>query len=184
MDIVLTQVKHAAALSEYYLRNADRFTPWHPQVRDGHHSIVAWTQRLQDRERDFRQGRAAHFIGVAGEQVIAACSLSNIIHHPACFCYLGYSVDRDFEGTGVMTALVRHVIDFAFNNLCLNRISANYMPANTRSARLLEKLGFEKEGFAKRFLCINGRWEDHVLTSLINPNGADKVNDSGEQTSL
>jgi ribosomal-protein-alanine N-acetyltransferase len=58
------------------------------------------------------------------------------------------------------------------------------MPANTRSARLLEKLGFEKEGFARRYLYINGRWEDHVLTSLINPNGADRVIDSDEQTSL
>ncbi|MGL4717164.1 MAG: 30S ribosomal protein S5 alanine N-acetyltransferase, partial [Aeromonas sp.] len=44
-----------------------------------------------------------------------------------------------------------------------------YMPANQRSGALLERLGFEREGFARAYLLINGRWEDHILTSLINP---------------
>ena len=177
MDIVLTQVKHAQALSAYYLENEDRFAPWHPLVREGHHSADAWARRLQDRERDYKEGRAVHFIGMDNDRVIAACSLTNIVYHPACFCHMGYSVDRDFEGTGTMTTLVQHVIDYAFTTLRLNRISANYMPANTRSARLLEKLGFEKEGYARRYLCINGEWEDHVLTSLINPGDTTDIGD-------
>jgi ribosomal-protein-alanine N-acetyltransferase len=45
---------------------------------------------------------------------------------------------------------------------------ANYMPANERSGKLLSRLGFEREGLAKRYLYINGRWEDHVLTALLN----------------
>lgn len=169
MDIVTTQVKHAKQLSDYYTRNADRFARWHPLVRTGHHSVSAWVQRLEERELDFREGRAAHFIGLENGSVVGACSLTNIIYSPACFCHLGYSVDADYEGKGTMTEIVEHAIAFAFDNLRLNRICANYMPANERSARLLEKLGFEKEGYAKRYLCINGRWEDHVLTSLINP---------------
>jgi ribosomal-protein-alanine N-acetyltransferase len=43
------------------------------------------------------------------------------------------------------------------------------MPANTRSAALLQRLGFEREGFARSYLRINGRWEDMVLNSLVNP---------------
>jgi len=81
-------------------------------------------------------------------------------------------VDREYGGSGVMMQLVRHVINYAFENLRLNRICANYMPANKRSGRLLEKLGFEKEGYAKRYLCINGQWEDHVLTALLNPDSS------------
>jgi ribosomal-protein-alanine N-acetyltransferase len=174
MKIILSRIKDAAALSDYYLRNADRFTPWHPLVNVDHHSVEAWKRRLQERERDFNEGRAAHFIALVAERVVATCSLSNIVYHPACFCHLGYSVDREHEGTGCMTELVRYVIDYGFDKLRLNRISANYMPVNTRSARLLEKLGFEKEGFARRYLCINGKWEDHVLTSLINPQVKDQ----------
>jgi ribosomal-protein-alanine N-acetyltransferase len=43
---------------------------------------------------------------------------------------------------------------------------ANHVPRNERSARLLERLGFEREGFAKAYLHLDGRWQDHVLTSL------------------
>lgn len=68
-----------------------------------------------------------------------------------------------------MKALCQNAIDYAFKELSLNRIMANYMPINHRSAMLLKSLGFSKEGEAKRYLKINGCWEDHVLTSLLSP---------------
>ena len=43
---------------------------------------------------------------------------------------------------------------------------ANHLPRNERSARLLARLGFEREGYARRYLQIAGVWEDHVLTAL------------------
>ncbi len=46
---------------------------------------------------------------------------------------------------------------------------ANHLPRNVRSERLLESLGFEKEGHARAYLKIAGVWEDHTLRSLINP---------------
>jgi ribosomal-protein-alanine N-acetyltransferase len=46
---------------------------------------------------------------------------------------------------------------------------ANYRPENERSARVLERLGFEREGLAREYLFIDGAWRDHVLTSLLNP---------------
>ena len=51
----------------------------------------------------------------------------------------------------------------------LHRIMANYQPVNLKSEKLLHSLGFEREGLARQYLNINGRWADHVLTSLINP---------------
>lgn len=168
-DIVTTQVKHAKQLSDYYLRNQKRFAPWHPRIDTDHHNVSTWKRRLKERENDFSEGRSVHFIGLEKGLVVGACSLTNILYSPAYYCNLGYSVDSHYEGTGAMTAIVKHAMAFCFENLKLNRICANYMPANERSARLLGKLGFEKEGFAKKYLYINGRWEDHILTSLINP---------------
>lgn len=46
---------------------------------------------------------------------------------------------------------------------------ANYMPANRRSAAVLDRLGFAIEGKAKAYLYLGGQWRDHVLTSLTNP---------------
>jgi ribosomal-protein-alanine N-acetyltransferase len=59
-------------------------------------------------------------------------------------------------------------ITYVFQNLNMHRIMANYMPHNRRSGNLLRKLGFVVEGYARDYLMINGKWEDHILTSLIN----------------
>ena len=83
-------------------------------------------------------------------------------------CFMGYSIAKLFEGQGYMKKLCVHAIDHAFNELQLHRVMANYMPSNQRSEKLLASLGFEKEGFAKNYLFINGKWEDHVMTSLVN----------------
>jgi ribosomal-protein-alanine N-acetyltransferase len=45
---------------------------------------------------------------------------------------------------------------------------ANYIPVNERSGRLLRRLGFTVEGYARDYLLIAGKWEDHVLTALAN----------------
>ena len=63
-----------------------------------------------------------------------------------------------------LAAAIPHV----FANLGLHRVMANYRPENVRSGRLLQRLGFEREGLARSYLKINGVWTDHVLTSVIN----------------
>jgi ribosomal-protein-alanine N-acetyltransferase len=60
-------------------------------------------------------------------------------------------------------------IRYAFDELRLHRIMANYVPTNERSGRVLRRLGFVIEGYARDYLFIGGRFMDHVLTSLTNP---------------
>lgn len=69
-----------------------------------------------------------------------------------------------------MTEAVAKAIEYMFEQQKLHRIMANYMPSNKKSAQLLQKLGFIVEGLAKKYLLINGQWEDHILTSLTNQN--------------
>ena len=56
-----------------------------------------------------------------------------------------------------------------FREQHLHRISANYLPHNTRSAGVLKRLGFTVDGYARDYLRIDGRWQDHILTSLVDP---------------
>jgi ribosomal-protein-alanine N-acetyltransferase len=51
----------------------------------------------------------------------------------------------------------------------MHRIMAGFRPENDRSRRLLERLGFVEEGFARAYLFIDDAWRDHVLTALVNP---------------
>ena len=67
-----------------------------------------------------------------------------------------------------MTGAMRALVPFAFTTLRLHRLEAACIPENTASVRLLEKTGFQREGYARRYLCINGIWQDHLLYACVN----------------
>ncbi|RVU37011.1 GNAT family N-acetyltransferase [Rheinheimera riviphila] len=169
MNIRLITKDDARQLADYYSTNAHHFHLSEPIRATDYYSAASLQARLSEYEEQHRLGSAAHFIGLDDGRVIAHCSLTNIVYGAFRACFIGYGVSKDFEGTGAMRKLCQAAILYAFEELELNRVMANYMPCNTRSGNLLQKLGFAKEGLAKKYLKINGCWEDHVLTSLVNP---------------
>jgi len=72
-----------------------------------------------------------------------------------------------YAGKGLMTAAVKAAVAFAFDALNLNRVEAACLPNNAASIRLLEKVGFTREGYARKFLCIDGLWQDHLLYGMV-----------------
>jgi ribosomal-protein-alanine N-acetyltransferase len=66
-----------------------------------------------------------------------------------------------------MTEALLALLPYAFDRLGLHRIEAACLPNNIASRRLLAGLGFVEEGHARRYLRINGSWQDHVLYSLL-----------------
>lgn len=164
-------VDDARLFAEYYAANSAHLHEWEPRRAPEFYTETFWKQRLAQWKEQTIRGDTANFLGVTNDSssVIAVCSLSNIVRGPFQACNVGYSVSRQAEGTGAMKSLLSFVIEFAFSELELNRVMANYMPRNKRSERLLASLGFREEGIAERYLLINGVWEDHVLTSLLNP---------------
>lgn len=170
MIIRLARPGDEVALARYYADNREHLAPWEPRREDGYHSLEAWRYRLFDWEQDQREERAAYFLALdGGGALLAVCYLSNVVQGAFLACNMGYSVDRRQEGRGVMKETCLQAIDHAFGTLGLNRVMAAYLPRNSRSAGLLARLGFEIEGHARRYLKIDGRWEDHVLTALLNP---------------
>lgn len=169
MIVRLITPADAALLSNYYQDNAEHFKPWQPRRDDNYYSEAALFALFTEYQHQQQHGSAAHFIALLDGKVAAHCSLTAIQYGPFRACFIGYGVAHKHQGTGVMTRLCQSVISYAFDELQLNRIMANYMPSNLRSGKLLKKLGFAEEGVAKRYLQINGNWEDHILTSLLNP---------------
>lgn len=108
------------------------------------------------------------FFLIQDQEIIGIIGISNIVRGAFQAAYLGYNIDEAHQGKGYMTEALEEIIFFAFSALNLHRLMANYRPENLASARVLEKLGFVKEGFAKNYLRINGNWADHILTSKTN----------------
>ena len=83
---------------------------------------------------------------------------------------VGYQIDREFEGRGLMREALSTAIDELFSpHVNLHRVQANVRPENVRSLGLLERLGFVREGLARDYLYIDGAWRDHVTTARLNP---------------
>ncbi|MFC0189495.1 GNAT family N-acetyltransferase [Fictibacillus aquaticus] len=84
--------------------------------------------------------------------------------------FTGYALDEKHNGKGLMTEALKLIIDYGFNELKLHRLEAGVMPHNMGSLRVLEKAGFEREGYNRKNVKINGQWEDHVHLAIVNPN--------------
>lgn len=99
---------------------------------------------------------------------IGSLALSQIVRGPFQSCFVGYKTDYRYINNGYMTEALRALMAYAFVELGLHRVEASVMPSNTPSLRVLEKLGFQKEGYSKAYLRINGKWEDHIRLALLN----------------
>lgn len=112
------------------------------------------------------------FIFLARErQLVGGINLSNIRRGVAQTATIGYWMGAPYAGQGLMTHALRAVIHFAFSELFLHRLEAACLPENEPSRRLLLRAGFEEEGYARGYLKIAGRWQDHRLFGLSRMDG-------------
>ncbi len=80
---------------------------------------------------------------------------------------IGYKFSSAHHHKGYATEAIEKLIDIAFSDLNLHRLSAHVLEHNIPSIRLLIGLGFEKEGICRDYLCLNGLWTDHLQYSLV-----------------
>jgi [ribosomal protein S5]-alanine N-acetyltransferase len=102
--------------------------------------------------------------------VIGSLHFSQVSRGAFQSAMLGYALDEAHVGQGLMNEAIAAGLEEMFSpRVNLHRVQAAYRPENVRSARVLEGLGFEKEGLAPAYLYIDGAWRDHVITALRNP---------------
>jgi [ribosomal protein S5]-alanine N-acetyltransferase len=100
-------------------------------------------------------------------RLIGVVHVSNIVRGGLQSGYLSYAAFASHAGQGLMTRGVRAVLDAVFGELGLHRVEANIQPGNTRSIALVQRLGFEREGFSRRYLKIGGDWRDHERWAML-----------------
>jgi ribosomal-protein-alanine N-acetyltransferase len=144
-------------------------SPWEPVWASDELTRGAFRRRLKRYARETRHDTAYAFFVFREEDdaLLGGCTLSNVRRGVTQCCALGYWVGERFARQGYMHSAVRALIPFIFRTLGLHRIEAACLPSNGPSRSLLAKTGFREEGLAKRYLMINGEWQDHVLFALL-----------------
>jgi ribosomal-protein-alanine N-acetyltransferase len=151
-----------AALRE---ESRDFLTPWEPIWPADDLTRAAFRRRLKRYDEDQRtdQSYALLIFGTERNTLVGGITLANVRRGVAQAGSIGYWVGARYARHGFMTAAMRVLIPFAFDSLRLHRLEAACIPTNAASIALLEKTGFQREGYAHEYLCINGVWADHLL---------------------
>ncbi len=168
----LPQVADVPVIIGYYGNNREHLQPFSPTFAPDFLDEAMWQDQVLIRTREHAAGesfRAFLFAREAPETIVGNLNLTQVHRGALQSCVLGYNLARDDQGKGYMTEAVKGAVAYAFEKWRLHRVTANHMPRNVRSAAVLRRSGFHVEGFAPSYLQINGKWEDHVLTAIINP---------------
>ncbi len=151
--------------SEVRTRCRDWLLRWEPRPHDAPappEDRSSFASRCQARDRELQIGTGYGFGIFLGSRFAGEITLSSIQRGPFQSGFVGYWVDRDLAGQGLVPEAVVMVLHFAFEALGLHRIEIAIIPRNLSSRRVVEKLALRMEGVAGRYLEIDGVWEDHV----------------------
>jgi ribosomal-protein-alanine N-acetyltransferase len=156
-DNVVLRVPQMSDFGEWAaLREASRdfLTPWEPIWPADDLTRASFRRRIKRYSEDQRSDLAYAFFVFRkhDDALVGGLTLANVRRGCAQAGSLGYWMGAAYARQGLMTAAVKAVLPFVFATLKLHRVEAACIPANVASVRLLEKTGFSREGFARRYL--------------------------------
>lgn len=153
------------------LRAASRtfLEPWEPTWPEDDLTQAAFRRRLRRQDEDIARDEAYGFLifEQTSDGLLGGITLGGIRRGVSQSGTLGYWMGAPHAGKGHMTRAVASTVDFAFSKLRLHRVEAACIPDNAPSIALLERNGFQREGYARGYLKIDGAWRDHVLFALV-----------------
>lgn len=122
-------------------------------------------------ERDLKALPAGEYLSFgivrsADQQLLGTCSLFRFVEQ-CRRAEIGYGLAYDAWGNGYMHEALTALVNYGFDALNLNRIEADIDPRNTASARSLERLGFQREGFLRERWFVDGVVSDSALYGLL-----------------
>jgi len=132
---------------------------------------IAETRQLVLRDlKAVEKGQALFWaiVLVESDKVIGKCTLWQFSERNLR-AEVGYVLRREYWRGGLMTEALRAMLGYAFSTLGLHRLEADTDDNNVASLALLEKLGFEREGFFRERWLVSGNWQHSVMLGLLKP---------------
>ena len=157
------------AWAELRTASRDFLVPWEPSWASDAHSRATYRRRLRRQQRDANDDLAHSYFLIrrADEALMGGITVSNVQRGVAQSCSVGYWIGESFPGGGYMTEGLTCVLEHCFSSHGMHRVEAACMPNNNASQALLKRCGFRGEGYARKYLKINGAWRDHLLFAVI-----------------
>jgi ribosomal-protein-alanine N-acetyltransferase len=175
----LIRQRDAPAWREVRRRNRDWLQPWEASLPPEASLITevpaTFGEMVRRMRRDARAGRAIPWAIIVDGQFAGQITVGGITYGSLRSAYIGYWIDKEFAGRGIMPAAVAMACDFCLDVMRLHRIEINIRPENTASLRVVEKIGLRKEGERPKFLHIDGEWRDHVTYVVMSGEFPDGV---------
>jgi len=146
-------------------RNRDHLSRWLP-----------WLDRMHTREdalafidRTRRQWVAldGFTAGIQYKGRLGGIAGFNTVNRQHQHLAIGYWLDQDLQGKGIMTKVCTYLVRYAFEVMGMNRIELRTEVDNVKSRAIPERLGFIHEGVARQSNLVNGRYVDHAVYSLL-----------------
>jgi ribosomal-protein-alanine N-acetyltransferase len=148
-------------------RNVTWLQPWDATVPPGGEARPATFGQLVRRLSSMaRAGTTLPFAVEVDDSFAGQLTVNNIVRGSAQFCSMGYWLDREYAGRGVMPTAVAMAIDHCFTTVGLHRVEISIRPENTNSLRVVEKLGIREVGYFPKYLHIDGAWRDHRIYAV------------------
>ena len=161
------RTRDAKAWREVRARNAEWLRPWEATLPPGSAPLASsFAAMVRDVRRQARRGLGMPFVVTLDDRLVGQVTVTGITWGSARWGQVGYWIDRDLAGQGVIPVAVALAVDHCFSAVGLHRIEIAIRPENVASRRVVEKLGLRREGEAPRYLHINGAWRDHEIFAI------------------
>ncbi|MBP0460496.1 GNAT family N-acetyltransferase [Streptomyces montanisoli] len=152
-------------------RNRDWLRPWEATIPPSSPGAPpaqrpTYRQMVRHLKKEARAGRMLPFVIEYRGRLVGQLTVAGITWGSMCSGHVGYWIDREVAGRGVMPMAVALAIDHCFQALGLHRLEVCIRPENGPSRRVVEKLGFREEGTRPRYLHIDGAWRDHLVFAV------------------
>ncbi|MDQ0418493.1 ribosomal-protein-alanine N-acetyltransferase [Croceifilum oryzae] len=167
--IKLVEEEDVDALLKFEIKNRDFFQPFFRRQEDFDYTLQGQLEIVKKAIENVQADQGYFFLIYLQEsnELIGKVMLNRIMRLHLQSCWIGYTLDQDYNGRGYMSEAVKLAVDYAFQELNLHRVEAAVLPHNVGSISVLLKNGFHKEGIARKNLKINGNWEDHQILAII-----------------
>jgi RimJ/RimL family protein N-acetyltransferase len=99
-------------------------------------------------------------------EILGTCTIFSI-HRESMRAELGYCLRSPHWRRGYMGEALTALIDYAFATLKLRRLEADVDPGNAGSVRILERMGFTREGLLRERWNVGGQIGDTAFYGLL-----------------